>query len=97
MRFEYHTVNVYKSATRGFVITGICDDQLSELFKQINEWFANNIPVRIEKKFVNKYADIFNMNGWNIDPRDWNSDNPLRFCRYASVETFLYISPTIYD
>jgi hypothetical protein len=96
MKFEYRRVNVYNSVIPGVVITDL-DDNLDELFEMLEYWSVNGIPIRIYKKFVIKYSYIFNIKGWNIDPRDWTYTDPLRFCMYASVKPFLYISPKNYD
>ena len=93
----WREVNIKGCDTKGVVITSICDDCLPMVFRMLDQWADGNLNIRIDKKYVKKYADIFNVRGWHIDPRDWNSEDPLRFCRYASVEIIMYISPKIYD
>ena len=93
----WREVNIKGYDTKVVVITSICDKCLPMVFSMLDEWGNSNLNIRIEKKFVTKYSDKFNVKGWHIDPRYWNSDDPLRFCRYASVESRMYISPTNYS
>ena len=90
-------VNIKGCDTQGVAITHLCDECLKMAFHKLDEWGNNNLNIRIDKKYVKKYADIFNVRGWHIDPRDWSYLHPWRVCWYASVESSIYISPKIYD
>ena len=81
-------VNIDGHKTKGVAITHICicTECLPIIFRKIDNWYANNIPIRIHKSLVGKYTKVFSDKGWYIDPRYWSHLDPLRFCWYAAVE-----------
>ena len=91
-------VNINGCDTKGVAIIDMCDKCLPYLWHKLNELYELHLHIRIKKKFVEKYAEEFNRRGWVIDPRRWSSDDPLRFCWYASVERqHFYIAPSTYE
>jgi hypothetical protein len=81
----YRDVNIAGNTKKGVAITNVRPDLLDWIFEFLSKMHSQGIPLRIEKKFIGVYSDIFNQKGWYINPRDWDWRNPLKICWYAEI------------